>query len=90
MFADVSNARRPRKTCCAGRPQIVKRPRINIGKERGIRIVAEGVETREQAQFLHRHGCAIGQGYLFRQPGTEMEIGRLIHAQVQAQASGLH
>lgn len=41
---------------------------ISIAKGLGAEIVAEGVETAEQAAFLHRNGCDIGQGYYFGVP----------------------
>ena len=31
----------------------------------GISLVAEGVETKQQAQFLEKHGCYIIQGFYF-------------------------
>ncbi|OEZ99986.1 putative bifunctional diguanylate cyclase/phosphodiesterase [Duganella phyllosphaerae] len=34
----------------------------------GLKVVAEGVETREQADFLIGHDCACMQGYLFGRP----------------------
>jgi diguanylate cyclase (GGDEF)-like protein/PAS domain S-box-containing protein len=34
----------------------------------GLRVVAEGVETREQAAFLAAHGAPAMQGYLFARP----------------------
>ena len=41
---------------------------INIGKDLNIPIVAEGVETLEQAQQLKLMGCHFGQGYFFGKP----------------------
>jgi diguanylate cyclase (GGDEF)-like protein/PAS domain S-box-containing protein len=34
----------------------------------GLRVVAEGIETNEQARFLSEHGGAAMQGYLFHRP----------------------
>ena len=41
---------------------------INIGKSLKHRVVAEGVETREQLHFLQKQGCSEGQGYFFCHP----------------------
>lgn len=34
----------------------------------GMRVVAEGIETVEQLEFLIDRGCPLGQGYLFSRP----------------------
>ena len=47
---------------------------VNIGHILGKQIVAEGIETDAQKQILLKHGCDIGQGYLFSKPLTEIEI----------------
>ncbi len=39
-----------------------------LGKGLGIEVVAEGVETEEQATALRRLGCERAQGYLFSRP----------------------
>ena len=41
---------------------------IQMSKELKLKVVAEGVETREQADYLKRIGCDIAQGYLFAKP----------------------
>jgi EAL domain-containing protein (putative c-di-GMP-specific phosphodiesterase class I) len=41
---------------------------INFGKSLNQRVVAEGVESHAQVDFLTRHGCNEGQGYYFNCP----------------------
>ena len=41
---------------------------INIGKNLNISVLAEGVETQEQVEFLYGHGCSEYQGYYFNKP----------------------
>jgi diguanylate cyclase (GGDEF)-like protein len=42
-------------------------------------VVAEGVETREQADFLAEHGCDELQGYLFSRPVPAEQVHALLH-----------
>lgn len=41
---------------------------LSVSQHLGLRVVAEGVETEEQAAFLTGHGCQCLQGYLFARP----------------------
>jgi diguanylate cyclase (GGDEF)-like protein/PAS domain S-box-containing protein len=41
---------------------------IGMGKSLHMRVVAEGVETREQLEILQRHDCPQGQGFYFGRP----------------------
>ena len=41
---------------------------IGMGKSLGHRVIAEGVETKEQLAFLKAERCAEGQGYYFSRP----------------------
>jgi diguanylate cyclase (GGDEF)-like protein len=48
---------------------------VNLGKNLGYSLIAEGIEQREQADYLLSLGCHHGQGYLFGKP---MGIDQLI------------
>ena len=41
---------------------------VAMGKSLGIKTVAEGIETAEQAARMRDLGCAYGQGYFFAKP----------------------
>lgn len=41
---------------------------VTLAKSIDMRIVCEGVETEEQADFLRKIGCDLAQGYLFARP----------------------
>jgi EAL domain-containing protein (putative c-di-GMP-specific phosphodiesterase class I) len=41
---------------------------IVMSKAMGLDVIAEGVETEAQREFLDLHGCPKFQGYLFGKP----------------------
>lgn len=45
-----------------------------------MKVLAEGVETEEQAQFLREIGCIMVQGYFFSRPIPVEEFEKLIHS----------
>jgi EAL domain-containing protein (putative c-di-GMP-specific phosphodiesterase class I) len=47
---------------------------IILGHELNLQVVAEGVETQEQAEILTSLGCDIAQGYLYSKPVVADEI----------------
>jgi diguanylate cyclase (GGDEF)-like protein/PAS domain S-box-containing protein len=51
---------------------------ISMGKSLHMRVVAEGVETREQLAFLREQRCPEGQGYHFSRPVVAGEFTRLL------------
>lgn len=50
--------------------EIVTQSIITLGRTLGLQVIAEGVETYNQLDFLERHGCNAYQGYLFGRPQT--------------------
>jgi len=51
---------------------------VTVTARRGIRCVAEGVETQEQARSLLQQGCRYGQGFLFSPPLLASDLAQMI------------
>jgi len=51
---------------------------ISMGKNLGHRVIAEGVETREQLAFLQAQRCGEGQGYYFSHPVVAEQFAKLL------------
>jgi diguanylate cyclase (GGDEF)-like protein len=62
---------------------------IQMGHGLGMRVVAEGVETPEQAGMLRDWGCDEGQGYLFARPLPADEFERFCTARKAIAARSL-
>jgi EAL domain-containing protein (putative c-di-GMP-specific phosphodiesterase class I) len=57
-----------RNVASSGEAASIVRAIIDMAHNLHFTVVAEGVETEEQVAFLRRHGCDLGQGYLFGMP----------------------
>ena len=51
---------------------------ISLSKNLKLKVIAEGVETKEQKEFLVEHGCNTIQGYYYAQPMPAREIERIL------------
>ena len=58
--------------------QAVVQAVIAMSHALGKKVIAEGVETQEQSQFLIENGCDIVQGYWFSKPVSAEEITKTI------------
>jgi len=59
---------------------------IQMAHSLKLEVVAEGVESQDQLEFLREHGCDYGQGHLFGDPMTSSDFGALLIA--DAEGSG--
>lgn len=57
---------------------------IAMSHELGMTVIAEGVETSPQCDFLIEHKCDVLQGWMFAKAAPKMTISQLLDAQFQA------
>jgi diguanylate cyclase (GGDEF)-like protein len=51
---------------------------ISMGRSLKLRVIAEGVETREELEFLQAHECDEAQGYYFSRPVPPEQFAKLL------------
>ena len=56
----------------------IARTVVALGTSLGLRVIAEGVETEAQREFLERHHCHAWQGYLLSPPVAVAEFEALV------------
>jgi EAL domain-containing protein (putative c-di-GMP-specific phosphodiesterase class I) len=54
---------------------------IAMGRSLSLTVVAQGVETRDQAEFLRTHACDELQGFYFKRPLPADQFTKLLLAQ---------
>jgi diguanylate cyclase (GGDEF)-like protein/PAS domain S-box-containing protein len=57
---------------------VIVRAIIALGHNLGLKVVAEGVETEEQIEFLRMNGCDELQGYFFSKPVPAWHMTKLL------------
>jgi diguanylate cyclase (GGDEF)-like protein len=62
---------------------------IAIAHNLSLRVVAEGVETKEQLSVLAKNGCDILQGYYYSQPLPEREMTKLLEDNAELDLTGI-
>jgi EAL domain-containing protein (putative c-di-GMP-specific phosphodiesterase class I) len=72
----------------AGSGAAVARAAIAMAHSFGLRAVAEGVETEEQARFLRIQGCDEMQGFLFSAALSPEEAAQWLEREPPAEAAG--
>jgi diguanylate cyclase len=62
---------------------------IGLGHNLGLTLVAEGVETPEQLQFLRAEGCNLVQGYLLSRAIPAMAFAELLRSEAATETTSL-
>ena len=52
----------------AGRGGVIAKLVLDMARSLNMGVVAEGMETRAQLDFMRKHNCDFGQGFLFCEP----------------------
>jgi predicted signal transduction protein with EAL and GGDEF domain len=63
-----------------GESQEIVKTILSLGRNLRMKVVAEGVETREQMTLLKSLGCEFAQGYLFSRPLESAAVARTLVA----------
>jgi EAL domain-containing protein (putative c-di-GMP-specific phosphodiesterase class I) len=56
---------------------------VTLARNFRLRVIAEGIETPRQRDFLRQIGCDEGQGYLFGRPLPAADLAELLHGSCQ-------
>jgi diguanylate cyclase len=59
---------------------------IQLGQSLGFQVVAEGVETEGQRDFLLQNGCKVFQGYLFSKPLPQTDFAAFVRSNANPSA----
>ncbi len=51
-----------------------------MGRSLNLRVIAEGVETPDQLEFLKVHQCEEAQGYYFSRPVLPQQMVKLLES----------
>jgi EAL domain-containing protein (putative c-di-GMP-specific phosphodiesterase class I) len=57
---------------------VIIRAIISLGRSLNLRVIAEGVETQDQLDFLKAHQCDEAQGYYFSRAVPPGELAKLL------------
>jgi EAL domain-containing protein (putative c-di-GMP-specific phosphodiesterase class I) len=63
-----------------GSTPMILRSIVALSHELGKEVIAEGVETAEDAAYLRSIGCEFGQGFYYGEPMTTKEVADLLSA----------
>jgi EAL domain-containing protein (putative c-di-GMP-specific phosphodiesterase class I) len=78
-----------RKLMVDPRADAIVEAMLALCRRLGLSVVAEGIETDEQAEWLRARQCEFGQGYLFHRAVAGAEMRAVIAGEAQKRAAAL-
>jgi len=69
-----------RQISAGGRDAAIVTAVISMARDLDLLVVAEGVETQQEVEFLRAHFCDEAQGYYFGQPTPPQGFARLLES----------
>jgi EAL domain-containing protein (putative c-di-GMP-specific phosphodiesterase class I) len=63
---------------------------INLSRSLGLYVIAEGVETPEQWEFLQSHGCHMMQGFLVSKPLSADDFAKWLNTSCRPMAGSFY
>jgi len=70
--------------------RVLSRAIVELGRALSLELIAEGIETAEQAAWFTSLGCRFGQGYLFARPMPPVEVERYLRRRQSATRTESH
>jgi diguanylate cyclase (GGDEF)-like protein/PAS domain S-box-containing protein len=76
-----------RQISTAGDDTTIVKAVIGMARSLKLRVIAEGVETREEVAFLRAYQCEEAQGYFFSPPVPPQQFAKLLRASIPKHVS---
>ena len=65
-----------------GEAHVLSQAIVELGRMLGLEMVAEGIETQQQADWFETLGCRFAQGYLYAHPMTPADLDKYLRRQL--------
>ncbi|HEY8239503.1 MAG TPA: EAL domain-containing protein, partial [Candidatus Limnocylindrales bacterium] len=66
-----------------GDAHVLSQAIVELGRALSLDMIAEGIETTDQADWFRTLGCRLGQGYLYARPMPAAEVDRYLRREIQ-------
>jgi EAL domain-containing protein (putative c-di-GMP-specific phosphodiesterase class I) len=72
-----------------GDAHVLSQAIVELGRALSLDMIAEGIETQDQADWFRTLGCRLGQGYLYARPSTPADVDLYLRRHAAGSAAPL-